>query len=83
MVISTVLGSRTGSAFGAALLAGICAQFLQWAVVDGIERWLESRGVKNYLIRGAVRPPGIQFPSREWGYGQVNIAKTFDVIAGI
>ena len=81
--ISTVLGSRTGSAFGAALLAGICAQFLQWAVVDGRERWLESREVKNYLIRGAVRPPGIQFPSREWGYGQVNIAKTFDVIAGI
>ena len=81
--ISTVLGSRTGSAFGAALLAGICAQFLQWAVVDGRERWLESREVKNYLVRGAVRPPGIQFPSREWGYGQVNIAKTFDVIAGI
>ena len=68
---------------GAAILAGICAQFMQWAVVEGNQRWLESRELKNYLIRGAVRMPGVTYPSREWGYGQVNIARSFDVIAGV
>lgn len=81
--ISTVLGSRTGSSMGAALLSGICAQFMQWAVVEGNNQWMESRELKRYLIRGAVRMPGITYPSREWGYGRANISRTFDVIAGI
>lgn len=81
--IDTVLGERTGSSMGAALLSGICAQFMQWAVVEGNQQWVESRELKNYLIRGAVKQSGITYPSREWGYGQSNIARTFDVIAGV
>ncbi len=81
--IDTILGESTGSGVAAALLAGLCAQFMQWAVVEGNRKWVESRELKNYLIRGAVRMPGITYPSREWGYGQVNIAETFDVIAGV
>lgn len=43
---------------------------MQWAVVEGNQRWLESRELKNYLIRGAVRMAGVTYPSREWGaYG--------------
>ena len=56
---------------------------MQWAVVEGNRKWVESREIKNYLIRGAVRVPGNAYPSREWGYGQVNIDRTFDVIAGV
>ncbi len=81
--IDTILGKRTGSSMGAAILTGICAQFMQWAVVEGNRQFVESRELKNYLIRGAVRMPEISYPSREWGYGQVNIAETFDVIAGV
>lgn len=81
--ISTVLGERTGSSMGAAILAGICAQFMQWAVVEENRKWVESREIKNYLIRGAERMAGNTYPSREWGYGMVNIAETFDVIAGV
>lgn len=81
--ISTILGSRTGSSLSAALTAGAAAQFLQWAVVEQNRAWVESRELKNYLIRGAARPAGQTYPSREWGYGQLNIAGTFEVIAGI
>ena len=68
---------------GCAILSGICAQFMQWAIVEGNNEWVESRELKNYLIRGAVRNPAVFYPSREWGYGQVNLSGTFDVIAGI
>ena len=39
--------------------------------------------IKNYLIRGADRTEGENYPSREWGYGRLDIAGTFDVLAGI
>ena len=81
--IDTILGKRTGAGMAAALLAGMCAQFMQWAVVEGNAQWVESRELKNYLLRGALRRQGITYPSREWGYGQSNIAETFDVIAGV
>ena len=81
--IDTILGKSTGSGVATALLSGLCAQFMQWAVVEGNRKWVESRELKNYLIRGAVRAPGMTYPSREWGYGQVNISETFDVIAGV
>lgn len=81
--IDTLLGKRTGAGMAAALLSGICAQFMQWAVVEGNRPWVESRELKNYLIRGAVRSPDEIYPSREWGYGRANIDRTFDVIAGV
>jgi len=81
--IDTILGKRTGAGMAAAILAGMCAQFMQWAVVEGNRQWVESRELKNYLVRGAIRRQGITYPSREWGYGQANIAETFDVIAGV
>ena len=81
--ISTSIGKQTGTAMGAALLSGACAQFMQWAVVEGNRPWVESRELKNFLIRGAVRNAGDIYPGREWGYGRLNMAGTFEQLAGI
>ena len=81
--IDSILGSKTGTSMSAALTAGACAQFFEWAVVEGYQNTVESREIKNYLIRGADRTEGENYPSREWGYGRLDIAGTFDVLAGI
>ena len=81
--ISTAVGRRTGSSMAVALAAGAAALFLQWAVVEVNRPRVESRDLKNYLIRGADRSPGEEYPSREWGYGRLDIAGTFEVLAGI
>lgn len=65
--ISTILGQRTGSSFGIAIASGAAAQFLQWAVVEANQPRVESRELKNYLIRGAFRAPGENYPNGEWG----------------
>lgn len=83
VAVSTVDGSVTGGSMAAALLSGICAQFMQWAVVEENNRWVESRELKNYLIRGAVRSQGTNYPSRTLGMGLTNILRTFDVLAGL
>lgn len=81
--ISTILGSRTGSSMAAALAAGASALFLEWAVVERNQLRVETREIKNYLIRGAKRSPGVDYPSREWGYGRLDLAGTFNVLAGV
>ena len=65
--VDTILGSRTGSSISAALAAGASALFLQWAVVQKNQPEVESRELKNLLIRGAERADEEMYPNREWG----------------
>lgn len=81
--VSTILGSRTATGISAAMTAGAAAQFLQWAVVEGNRSFVETRELKNYLIRGARRSNDLSYPNREWGYGALDIAGTFAVLAGV
>lgn len=81
--VSTPYGKRTGSSLAAAITAGGVAQFMQWAVVEGNSELIESKEVKNYFIRGAVRSPDLLYPNRDWGYGRLNVLGAFDVLAGV
>ena len=65
--VSTLRGNRTGSSMAAAITAGAVAQFLQWAVVERNNPFVESREIKSYLIRGADRSANTTYPNREWG----------------
>lgn len=81
--ISVPQGKQTGSSYAAAITAGAVAQFMQWAVVEGNNSLVESREIKNYFIRGASRNYDMTYPNREWGYGQLDLQGTFDVMIGV
>lgn len=81
--VQTILGRMTGTGVGAALTAGGIAQFLQWAVVEQNSPLAESQEIKSYFIRGAGRIPERTYPNREWGYGTLDVAGTFDALAGV
>lgn len=80
--ISTALGRQTGAGMSAAVTAGACAQFLQWAVIEGNDTLAQSVEIKAYFIRGAVRSPDLVYPNRSWGYGRLNVARAFEILAG-
>lgn len=80
--VSTALGEQTGSSISAAITAGATAQFMQWAIVEGNEPLAQSNVIKTYFIRGARRDEEILYPNRSWGYGQLDIERTFRIIAG-
>ncbi len=80
--VPTLYGNRTGSSLSAAITAGGAAQFMQWAVVEGNSPLAETEEVKNYLIKGAKRMPGLDYPNREWGYGALNVLGAFEKIRG-
>lgn len=81
--VPTPLMPDTGSSISAAITAGAAACFLQWAVIEEHDLLVNTSSVKNYLIRGAKRRPEIYYPSREWGYGTLNLSGVFEVLAGI
>lgn len=81
--IPTPLMPDTGSSMSAAMTAGAAACFLQWAVVQGNDPLVNTTSVKNYLIRGANRRPEGYYPSREWGYGTLDLEGVFASLAGV
>lgn len=81
--IPTVAGTGTGSSMAASIMAGAAALFMQWAVLRGNRPFVTSLEIKNYIIRGASRTPGTAYPNREWGYGRLNLAGTFEALAGL
>jgi hypothetical protein len=79
--IKTEFGVYTGSSLSAAITAGACAQFLQWAVVEQHDILVNSLNVKNYFIRGASRDRNLEYPNRQWGYGRLNLEGIFNFLA--
>ncbi len=80
--VPTLYGNRTGSSLSAAITAGGVAQFMQWAVVEGNSPLAESREIRNYFIKGAVRMPNLSYPNQEWGYGALNVLGAFEKLRG-
>lgn len=72
----------SGSSIAAALLTGIAAMLLEWGIVKGNDRAMDSVQIKNYLIRGVDRNPNTIYPNKEWGYGSVDIYGTFESLRG-
>ena len=63
----------TGTSASAALTAGAVADLYSWGYVRGNDPYINNSVVKAYLTRGAKRNPGYAYPSREWGYGTLDL----------
>ncbi len=72
--------TKTGTSFAAALTAGCCAQMLEWGFVQGNDVYMGGAYIKSYLIRGADRDRDITYPSRQWGYGKLNVFNSFLIL---
>ena len=71
---------KSGTLVAAALVAGNCAQLMQWGIVEKNETQMKTNYIKNFLIRGAIRDRNIVYPSKEWGYGKVNVYEAFSIL---
>ena len=76
------IGTASGSSVAAAIVTGVTALLLQWAVIDKNNVDVNAEQIISYIIRGAKQRNGDEYPNREWGYGQVNMTGIFDAIRG-
>ena len=72
--------SRTGASAAAPITAGAVALILEWLLTYENVPGIDSYQIKSLLILGAVRPNTMEYPNREWGYGQLNLYNTFETI---
>ncbi len=75
-------GLTSGTSTAAALLTGIAAILLEWGIVNGNNRSMDTYQIQRYLVRGVSRNPSLSYPNQEWGYGIVNIYSTFESLSG-
>lgn len=70
----------SGTCAAAALTAGGAALLMEWAVVKGNRQYIDTQEFKQLFIRGASRDSGENYPNRIWGYGKLNLYKSFEVL---
>lgn len=80
-ILSPVLNNEfarlTGTSLAAAHTAGIAAMILEWAIVRGNYPTINTNEVRNLFIKGAKRCPDISYPNEQWGFGILDIFKTY------
>lgn len=72
--------ARSGSSISTAVTAGAAALLVEWIIIDRGAPVIDAFQIRSLFIIGAVRPPEMNFPNREWGYGLLNLYNTFEEI---
>lgn len=72
--------TRSGSCVSAAITAGAAALMLEWLIYIEKAPGVDSLQLKSLLILGTIRPKTMEYPNREWGYGQLNLYNTFETM---
>jgi hypothetical protein len=56
------------------------ALMMEWARSRGNVPRLNGTQIKRYLVRGARRNPGMEYPNELWGSGALDLYGTFETL---
>lgn len=68
---------KSGTSVAAAHTAGAAALLLEWGIYRRNNLNMDTTEIKKMMIRGARRRPEIQYPSRIWGFGELDLYNVF------
>ena len=79
-IFGSSYGTMTGTSVSAAITAGACSLLLQWGILEQNEIIFNSIRASSYLIKGCTRKPALEYPNYQWGYGELNLMRAFEVL---
>lgn len=72
--------NATGSSLAAAHATGVAAMLLEWGIIRGNFTAMNNTLIKRLLIQGAKRNRNLEYPDPDWGYGILDIFKTYQLL---
>lgn len=69
--------ARTGTSMATPFVTGGAALFLEWGVVRGNDPYLYGEKLREYLLKGAKRVAGEEYPNPVAGFGRLCINDSF------
>ena len=78
---TTVTGS--GSSISAACAVGAAALMQQWSRDRGLSPYINGNQIRQCIIRGADRENSHRYPDRYYGFGILNLRKTFESLRNL
>lgn len=72
--------ARSGSSVAVGIAAGAAALLLEWIIYQLSVPVVEALEVKSLMILGTQQKEGIEYPSREWGYGTLDLFNVFEQV---
>lgn len=72
----------TGSSVATAIVAGALALLLEWGVVKGNDRTINSIKARSILAYSGKRQSNEEYPNKESGYGLLDILEGFKILGG-
>lgn len=73
----------SGSSISAACAVGAAALMQQWSRDRGLSPYINGNQIRQYLIRGADRENSRRYPDRYYGFGTLNLRKTFESLRNL
>lgn len=73
----------SGSSISAACAVGAAAIMQQWSRDRGLSPYINGNQIRQYLIRGADRENSRRYPDRYYGFGTLNLRKTFESLRNL
>lgn len=70
--------TRSGTSAAAAVASGGVALMIEWGIVRGNYSTITGVAIKNSLIQSADRDPQRMYPDKAYGWGRMNVYKTFE-----
>jgi len=73
----------SGSSISAACAVGAAALMQQWSRDRGLSPYINGNQIRQYFIRGADRENSRRYPDRYYGFGTLNLRKTFESLRNL